>query len=584
MKRLAALFLLVLICSGRQARADAIVVTQAMKASTIAEVFITDDSVHVELEVGLADLAAFRNALPDAIYERITQESTPLAERLPVFHREDWVIKVDGSPLPGRITRMGPGERVRRDPVTGDPLPMGENEESELVVFIEIGYALPGHPQTLSIRPPRGNGGLVGASIGFVAYHMGLPVSDFRYLGAEETLEFDWVDPWYSRFRNRNLKRRYDAPLSVFLYVDNFEVRKEIIVRPKDAQQWVDLGIADQDTIFIADQEEIKRRVAEFFSDKSPVTIDGRTPEPVLDRIHFVRRTLRRTGVVDPPEDLPVVSATLGVIYVYPIDSLPESVSMPWEFFSERFPIVPAAATDEAGGLPYFLAPGDSILVWQNFLKNPTIPGLIDIDAPRAGSVPVSVLSLAGVLLLVPVVVRFARVPSSRKSSIVAAVVLVTAAALLSPFARVALPLPFATGSGVSDAGASSVVGGLLTNVYRAFDFRDESDIYDALARSASGDLLSEIYLETRKALELQSQGGALVKVKEVEMMSVDAEPLGGEAGFSAQCEWNVSGSVGHWGHIHTRTNQYSAVLTIKPVDGVWKITDLELLEEQRIL
>jgi hypothetical protein len=42
-------------------------------------------------------------------------------------------------------------------------------------------------------------------------------------------------------------------------------------------------------------------------------------------------------------------------------------------------------------------------------------------------------------------------------------------------------------------------------------------------------------------------------------------------------------GNVGHWGHIHTRQNQYEADITVEPVAGVWKITDLELLEEKRI-
>ena len=40
---------------------------------------------------------------------------------------------------------------------------------------------------------------------------------------------------------------------------------------------------------------------------------------------------------------------------------------------------------------------------------------------------------------------------------------------------------------------------------------------------------------------------------------------------------------MGHWGHVHTRKNLYDAIITVKAVDGNWKITELELLEEQRI-
>ena len=44
-----------------------------------------------------------------------------------------------------------------------------------------------------------------------------------------------------------------------------------------------------------------------------------------------------------------------------------------------------AAATDEAGGLPYFLTPDDNVLRWENFLTNPTIPGLVEVEAPPDG-------------------------------------------------------------------------------------------------------------------------------------------------------------------------------------------------------
>ena len=66
-------------------------------------------------------------------------------------------------------------------------------------------------------------------------------------------------------------------------------------------------------------------------------------------------------------------------------------------------------------------------------------------------------------------------------------------------------------------------------------------------------------------------------------MLNSDSQPLEDEVGFITTLTWNVSGSVGHWGHIHTRTNQYEARFTVKSMDGAWKFTGLELLQEQRI-
>ena len=60
-------------------RADAIVVSQAMFASTIVEYFVEDDHVRVELEIGMQDLQAFRNILPESIYAKLGNPTASVA-------------------------------------------------------------------------------------------------------------------------------------------------------------------------------------------------------------------------------------------------------------------------------------------------------------------------------------------------------------------------------------------------------------------------------------------------------------------------------------------------------------------------
>ncbi len=62
--------------------------------------------------------------------------------------------------------------------------------------------------------------------------------------------------------------------------------------------------------------------------------------------------------------------------------------------------------------------------------------------------------------------------------------------------------------------GCGAVLNSLLKNIYRSFDFREEEDVYDRLATSVSGDLLSEIYLQNRKSLVVTQAGGARARVK----------------------------------------------------------------------
>ena len=72
------------------------------------------------------------------------------------------------------------------------------------------------------------------------------------------------------------------------------------------------------------------------------------------------------------------------------------------------------------------------------------------------------------------------------------------------------------------------------------------------------------------------------------EILDGQFEPLpvesdGSEYGFGYQCRWNVAGTVEHWGHIHQRTNQYEASFRVEMVDNAWKVTNMELLNEQRL-
>lgn len=552
--------------------ADAIMRSQAMFANTIAEIFVEESGVRVELEIGMDDIGAFRNLLPDAIYEGMDYlpRPRPHPERLAEFFASDMVIAGDEVLLPGELLSIGPRTRIVRDQVTGEELPVVE-EEAETVVAAELFYPFGAvRPGSLGFSPPVQFGM---ANVGFVVYHNTVAVNDFRYLARGMVLDLDWDDPWYSAFRIRNMRRSYFAPMSGFLYVEPFEVRKEIIVRPKDLQRWVDLGLEGA-TVIKADQRGlILEKIADFLTGKQPVVINGEVVTPILDRANFLNRSLKSSMVVEPGIDINIDSAVVGVIFVYPTPSLPASASMTWDMFDQRVQMVPASAVDEAGPLPIFLEPDYAVLEWQNFLKNPTVPGLVALAAPPSATAlwmyKLRWWLVAAALVLMTLWLR-------RKQQTVAFAALLCGLLIAVSFV---MGRPLAP----PDAATETVVKDLLRNVYQAFDYRQESDIYDTLERSVSGDLLTGIYLETQRSLELANQGGARAKVKSVELQDIEIQPADEPAAFRVNATWNVHGSVGHWGHVHTRSNQYQAELLIQAVDGRWKLIDMNVLQEQRL-
>lgn len=572
MKRLL-IGLVVCLVLPTQLGADAIIRSTAMFADTIAEYFIEDDHVRLELEIGEADIAAFRNLLPDQIYQKMGFGDTPLEERLLLFTTRDMAIFHEGEVLPGFVTSISPTTRAKRDEITGEELPTPEDEVA-LVIGVSLTYPFEGKPDSLAFTAPAMTGI---ANIGFVLYHLGIAVNDFRFLSSGYEVQLDWADPWYSAFSHKALKRQYYSSMTGFIYVEPFEVRKEIIVRPFDLQQWVDLGLEGQDTIRIDQQDEIKRRVVAFLETHFAVRIDGVPVEGNLNRVNFLHRTLKASTVVDN-QDIALLPATLGVIYVFPTQGLPQSVEMEWDLFSEKMPMVPAASVDQAGPLPVTLEPDFNVLRWDNYLKFPEIPTMLEIRPPPTAIQKAAAwgrwvaLGLALLALLYLVRSRKTGDSLSRPALLALSICILLSGYLFHQNRQ----------SAINQERLQILVGNLLHNVYRAFDFRGEEAIYDVLAQSVSGSLLTDIYLETRRGLELANQGGARVKVKDIEMHEAELIESQDDS-LTVESRWSIYGSVGHWGHIHQRTNGYNAQLKISEVDGKWKLTGLEILQEERL-
>jgi hypothetical protein len=168
------------------------------------------------------------------------------------------------------------------------------------------------------------------------------------------------------------------------------------------------------------------------------------------------------------------------------------------------------------------------------------------------------------------------------EASLAATRVFLALALVVGPVARTTMALP-ASASGVpSERQARRILAGLLPNVYRAMEFRDERLIYDRLAVSVTGETLTDIYLEQRRTLELEERGGAQARVETVEIL--DAREIERqEPGFRVRSTWTVGGMVTHFGHRHFRQNRYDARIAIVPVEGTWKIRSVEILEQDRL-
>jgi hypothetical protein len=375
--------------------------------------------------------------------------------------------------------------------------------------------------------------------------------------------------------------------MRTFLYIEPYEVRNEILVRVKDMMAWMDFDLKGDEYIEADEFDRVRRQIGQFFMARENVLIDGQRLKPILDRTAFVESSMLRSRFIEISERVRLNSAMVGVIITYLTDGMPQQVTTKWDLFSERVRKVTARMTDPAGPFPYDLEPDDNVLKWTNYLKNYTIPTVEKIDvSDQHRGVPVPIGSVVCLALLVPAgwgAFRRKKNDGSVKTLLGLVVLLAVGALVLFPVFQVPVG-SHARASQFSNEDGKAVLGSLLKNVYRAFDFREEADVYDKLAVCVSGELLADLYLEQRRSLVVEQAGGAQARVEEVAVEDVAVSESAGHSGaLDLKARWTALGQVGHWGHIHTRQNRYDAIVTVKPVDGAWKIIGLELLEEKRI-
>jgi hypothetical protein len=365
------------------ARADWVNLTGAENAANIAEIFIEDDHVRVNLEIYPKDVIHMEDLLPDELLGERKIDRPPLRKRLRHFSEKKLQIVTDkGVKLRAQLKLIEPRQRKDRftpfrnmiNPLTGRN--SNKPPEDKRVIYAELVYPFKGKPKTLTFVPPFNQQGYVAATIGFIAYHKAVPIIDFRYLPNRETLNLVWEDPWYTVFENPSLKRHHKSALMSYLYIEPYEVRHEVLVRVKDLKHWIDLGLRSDRYIEVDELNHLKKRVGEFLLTRNMVTIDGKRLHPILDRTNYIKLSLGGIQILEQPERLDTSTAIVGVIITFITEKIPQRVSIHWDMFNEKLQQIPTNCIDPAGPFPSLVTPENPVIEWVNYLhtyKPPTV-------------------------------------------------------------------------------------------------------------------------------------------------------------------------------------------------------------------
>ena len=562
-----------LLALARTAPAHLTKYTGAEHSSTIAELSIDARGITLRLEIGDLD----REAFADLLGEEVSGQDEGSLGLL--------LAGDDGVPLSGAVRVVE--RRPRTDRSMASQPTSARLPGSLEVTYVEVTYDLATQPTTLTLTPPRGIGGdEAAAEIGFIVYHETIPVIDFQYLKRPETLRLDWLDPWYTAFENADLTRHHSAPLMTFLYVEPYEVRFELLIRLKALASWMSLDVPGQEAIDPQTQARLREQIGQFLLQQSQVRIDGVKSRPLLDRVEFVRVTPGGIQALEAAERPTFRTALVGVILAYVTPGPPQEVTVDWTHFDDQITSIPSTIIDPVSRLPYDLTPEQPALRWTNLLDeyNYQVATIDAIAAQAAMPIVLPVPSCLLCLIAALFITYGRRLGLHVVSRITGFAVFIAMAFGLVAFGQIEVRNPLQAPYRLPEAEALMTLQGLLQNTYRAFDFRAEEDVYDKLAVSAAGDLITDIYLQSRRRLVMEEQGGARAKVQDVQLLdAVQAGPPGKGQRFTFQCAWRITGTVNHWGHTHQRRNQYDAMITIQPIERTWKIVALDMIEERRL-
>lgn len=384
-----------------------------------------------------------------------------------------------------------------------------------------------------------------------------------------------------------------DGPdADVRIQVEPDRVRFFIMLNLAFVDEIVDVAREADDDLHAVEAPWVHEALLEHFAKVNQVEIDGVRVAPVDAGFEMLEPDLTLLPLFPRMGKKALVKVQM--VLDYPCAAVPSRVSMVWGAYPDDLavgspgfmPTVTIRAQLFSGGIvsPVEFTDDEPGFTWH-------ATGETAVD--RMLLVPEAVLPeylqyplLSSVLALAALILLFRERFTAR--ALAGGGALLIAAVLLRKTSTVEVPIQVAGPDLPTQEEAEAIFVPLHANVYRAFDYTAESDIYDALARSVDGELLGELYEQVYRGLIQQEQGGAVSRVQEVRPMSVEVGSIGrlpedGRLGFSVHARWQIDGRVTHWGHSHDRTNEYAANYSVVQTDDGWRIGGSQIIESQTV-
>jgi hypothetical protein len=504
-----------------------------------------------------------------------------------------------GEPYTGTVTSIKSFE-----------IPEAGLPETDLMLHAatyELEYIFPQPPEFLTIQQDITDANFLFPSEMKLSVHQtgtDLTYTDSLRAGASVSLRFDWTvapltqdatdedwEKWFEKQREATLGITSYSSIYSFVYIEPAEVRHEVLIPLASLNAFLSLQHRDPAFVELDEQDAVRQLIRDWLTGGNPAKINGLPVTPEFTRIDFYGLDLKDFAAQAAARRVSLASGRVGIIMTYrpQTDSVTE-VSLTWDRFNSQVKKIESVVFSWPDSIERFefsryAEPEKNVLKWSCPPERLPVP--VTEMAVQTPEKPVLRIPVVSVIAALCSLLCLGLLPRSGRSRILSSGMLFVVAVATLPFARVTLPHPWKSPPELTDAEARKIFEHLHRGIYRAPDFGTETRIYDVLKKSVSGNLLNDIYLQLRQSLEMREQGGAVARVRSVEHDQWQQLPRSSEQpawpGFQVRSSWVVAGTVEHWGHVHERQNRFAAVFTVEPESGFWKITAMNIEDQQQM-
>ena len=559
-------------------------------STAVADIY--PDHLQVELRILVEDLVLYHQLKADG-EQTVSREDLMTASELHRSFLKQYfrVFLKDGEPLPGEITEVDLSEI----PETGVRL----DQVMEVGVYYYFHLPMEQQPDYLTFTQQFGGSDApVPSVMDLILLQKGARLDFPVQIGprSPHSIALDWENPprndrTYWKERREWMKQRREALLGVtsysatyaYLYLEPREIRFEILVPLLTLETWLPLQREEADYLSVAEQDAMEKALPGFLQEVCHTHIDGMEITAQLDRLDFFTLDIRDFAKKQERKKVGVANARVGMILSFPTKGNFQSASLEWSFFNEVTPLLNTMTyVFDQPGERFFFTDNERTWQWQSpkHASGPQVSSWLSL--PPVPSMPTMPLSLLFLLA------AFSGGAFALKRNWKIAVPLLVLGAWFGwwnpVWQQMVIPHPTKEAPLPTPPEQNKIAEVLLRNIYRSFDYLQDADVYSALSRSADGDYLEKLYLQIKKGLILTEQGGAHSRVRKGQWLESEptSHPMRAQS-FSLSVKWEITGTVEHWGHIHTRRNAYRAELEVKAVDDEWKLVDLEVLDEDQV-